>query len=54
MEEEIENKINFLDITISKTEKNISFNTYRKLPATDILIQKDSRHPPEHKLAVII
>jgi hypothetical protein len=30
MKDEKENKINFIDITISKEENNISFNIYRK------------------------
>ena len=31
MEEEIDNKINFLGITISKDDNKIIFNIYRKL-----------------------
>ena len=53
MEEEINNSINFLDITIYKTDQNISFNIYRKPTATDTIIPKDSCHPNEHKMAVI-
>jgi hypothetical protein len=53
MEEEFENKINFLDITISKNENNIQFNTYRKPSTTDIITQNASCHPPEHKLAAV-
>jgi hypothetical protein len=52
MEEEFENKINFLDITISKDENNIQFNTYRKPSKTDIT-PNDSCHPPEHKLVAV-
>ena len=37
MEEEINNSINFLDITIYKTDHNISLNIYRKPTATDII-----------------
>jgi hypothetical protein len=32
MEKELENKINSLEITISKDEKNTQFATYRKPP----------------------
>jgi hypothetical protein len=32
MEEELENKINSLEITISKDEKNTQLATYRKPP----------------------
>jgi hypothetical protein len=39
MEEENGNKINFLDITISKADKNISFNIHRKPSTTDTIIQ---------------
>ena len=39
MEEENDNKINFLDITISKADKNISFNIYKKPSTTDTIIQ---------------
>jgi len=52
-EEEKENKINFLDITISKEENNISFDIYRKPATTDTIIPNESYHPQEHKLAVI-
>ena len=51
MEEEINNSINFLDITIYKTNQNISFNTYRKPTATDTTIPNESCHPHEHKMA---
>ena len=53
MEEESDNKINFLDITISKEENNISFNTYRKPATTDTIIPSDSCHPLEHKFAAM-
>jgi hypothetical protein len=51
-EEEVNNKINFLDITISK-ENNVSFDIYRKSTATDTIIPQDSCHPTEHKIATI-
>jgi hypothetical protein len=38
-----------LDITISKEDKNISFNTYRKPTTTHTVIRSNS----EHKFAVI-
>jgi len=53
IEEEKGNKINFLDITISKEKDNISFDIYRKPTATDTVIPDDSCHPLEHKLAAI-
>jgi hypothetical protein len=45
IEEEKENKINFLDITISKENDNLSFDIYRKPTATDTIIPNDSCHP---------
>ena len=53
MEEEVDNSVSPLDITISKTDKNISFNIYRKPTATNIIISSDSCHPRERKLAAI-
>jgi hypothetical protein len=53
MEEQEENKINFLDINISKEENNISFDIYRKPTTTDTVNLKHSCHPQEHKLAAI-
>ena len=47
MEKEINNRINFLDITIYKTDHNI----YRKPTATYTIISNNSCHPPEHKMA---
>ena len=41
MEEKAENKINLLDIAISKDDKIISFNIYRKPTATDTIIPND-------------
>jgi hypothetical protein len=53
IEEEVDNRINFLDITITKVDHKISFNTYRKPTATGIIILNDSCHPPEQKLATV-
>jgi len=53
MKEEVDNRINFPDITISSVNNKIPFNIYRKPTTTDIIIPNDSCHPPEHKLAAI-
>lgn len=53
MEEEVNNCINFLDITISIDKHKISFNVYRIPTASDIIIPNDSCHPPQQKLAGI-
>jgi hypothetical protein len=50
MEEENGNKINFLDVTISKGENNISFNIYRKPTTTGPVIPTGSCNPLEHEL----
>jgi len=44
--EEVDNGINFLDITNSKVDHKISFDIYKKLTATDIIIPNDSCHSP--------
>ena len=51
LEEEENNKINILDITITKGHDGLSLEIYRKLKTTDILIPSDSCHPNEHKTA---
>jgi len=42
-----------LDITISKEDKNISFNTYRKPTTTHTIIPSALCHPSEHKFAAV-
>jgi hypothetical protein len=53
LEQEVDNKLNFLDITIIKTADRISFDIYRKPTTTDVIIPNDSCHPQEHKMAAI-
>ena len=53
MEEEGDNRIIFLNITIFKIDHKISFNVYRKPTATDIIIPTDSCHLPETKAGAI-
>jgi len=53
LEEEQDNHIHFLDITITKNPKGLSFGIYRKPTTTDIVIPRDSCHPNEHKTAAI-
>ena len=52
-EEEINNSVNFLDVTSSKDEHKISFNVYRKPTEIDIIIPNDSCRPPEQKLPTV-
>jgi len=44
LEEEQNKQINFLDSTIKKNHKGLSFDIYRKPTTTDIIIPKDSCH----------
>ena len=53
METETDNSINFLDISIQNERNKLSINIYRKPTATDVIIPKDSCHPPKHKHATI-
>jgi len=51
LEQEKENKLNFLDILITKTKDKISFDIYGKETTSYIIIPDDSCHPTERKLA---
>ena len=53
LEWEKDKKLNFLDITIEKTNTGFSYNIYRKATTTDTIIPMDSNHPLEHKMAAI-
>jgi hypothetical protein len=48
-EKERNNHINFLDITIHRTDSAFEYNIYRKPTATGHIIHNSSCHPPEHK-----
>jgi hypothetical protein len=50
--EEINHKINFLDITIQR-EHHITTSIYRKPTSTDSIIPNDSCYPKEQKIAAI-
>jgi hypothetical protein len=45
--------LNFLDTTITRTNKNLKFNIYRKPTYTDIIIPYNSCHPTQHKIAAL-
>jgi len=53
LENETDGCINFLDFTIQNKDNKLLFNIYRKPTATDIIIPKDSCHPPQQKHAAI-
>jgi len=46
-------QINYLDITIQRTQRGFSTNIYRKPTTTDSIIPNDSWHPICHKMAAI-
>ena len=52
LEEESNNKLNYLDLTIKKNETNFEYAIYRKPSQTDLVIPNTSNHPPQHKMAV--
>jgi hypothetical protein len=51
MTEEIDNSINFLDMTINRNTYRMIISIYRKPTSTNIRIQHTSNHPQEHKEA---
>ena len=53
LEREEDQKINFLDLTITRTEKGLSYDIFRKHTTTDTIIPHDPCHPLEHKMAAI-
>jgi hypothetical protein len=53
IENEENNKLNFLDLTIHRKHNKLDYTVCRKSTVTHILIHNSSCHPPEHKLASI-
>jgi hypothetical protein len=51
VETEIDKKLNYLDLTITRNQDNLKFNIYRKPTTTDNVIPNDSCHPNEQKMA---
>jgi hypothetical protein len=52
-EDETDNTINFLDITIHRTQRKLIYNIYRKSTTTDTMIHQTSCHPKQHKISGI-
>jgi hypothetical protein len=50
LEQEENNAIHFLDLTISRTDINVQFSIYRKPTTRNAIIPSDSYHPSEHKI----
>jgi hypothetical protein len=53
IEEEVNNKISYLDITVSKTYNKLSFGIYRKPMTSDLIVHNASCHPYKHNKASI-
>ena len=51
LEIEQNNSINFLDLTINKTNNTHTYKIYRKPTTTDMVIHSTSNHPTQHKHA---
>jgi hypothetical protein len=52
-EQETNNQLNYLDITIHRTPTNWNFAIYRKPTFTDTIIPYNSNHPNQHKYATV-
>lgn len=50
-EMEMDNRLDYLDLTIIRSADRIEFDVFRKPSATDITLAHDSLHPPGHKAA---
>jgi hypothetical protein len=53
LQKERNSHINFLDITIHRTDSAFEYNIYRKHTAASHIIHNSSCHPPEHKTMAI-
>jgi hypothetical protein len=53
MEKQINNKLNYLDITVENTHNIFTINIYRKPTSTDLIMHNESCHPTEQKNAAI-
>lgn len=51
MELEVNNSLNFLDLTVTKENNRFTYKIYRKPTTTDTVIHADSHHPYEQKMA---
>jgi hypothetical protein len=53
IENEANNQINFLDLTISRLHNNLQFGIFRKHTTTDIMLHNTSCHTTKHKMSGI-
>jgi hypothetical protein len=52
IENEVNEQLSYLDITISRQHNHFDYNIYRKPTITNHMIPNDSCHPQEHKNAI--
>jgi hypothetical protein len=52
--EEVNNTLQYLDLSFSRNDDNIELDIYRKPKFTVIMVHYNSNHPYDHKLAVFI
>jgi hypothetical protein len=53
MEQQTQNRINYLDLMITKNQNKLNFEIYRKPTTIDLILHSTSCHPYEHKKSVI-
>jgi hypothetical protein len=53
MEQQSQNTLNYLDITIPIHDKELNFGIHRKPTTTDLILRNTSCHPQEHKKSAI-
>jgi len=53
LELQVDDRLNYLDLTLVKNGTGFSYDIYRKPTATDAIIPRDSCHPYEHKMAAV-
>jgi hypothetical protein len=53
MEQQTQNRLNYLDLMIKKNQNELDFEIYRKPASTDLIIHNTSCHPYEHTKAAI-
>jgi formamidopyrimidine-DNA glycosylase len=53
IEQQTQNRINYLDLTIKKNQNKLNFEIYRKPTTTDLILRNISCHPYKHKKLAI-
>jgi hypothetical protein len=53
IEQQTQNRLNYLDLTIKKNRNKLNFEIYRKPTTTDLILHNNSCHPYEHKESAI-